>query len=87
MYDDYKNFGWQYIKEIHMPDGIIPRWFEYLKALDRLVNKLAKEQYEEKKFEHQVHQTTNPHVPRPGSRVTRIREVQLPKGAEGETFW
>lgn len=88
MYDDYKEFGWQYIKEMYMQEGIIPRWFQYLKALDRLVSNLAKERHEQQKFNRQVHGQTIKMAPQSsGSRITRIRQVELPKGAESETFW
>jgi hypothetical protein len=88
MYDDYKEFGWQFVKEMYMPNGIIPRWFEYLKALDRLVTKLAKERHEEQQFTEKVHGSTIKMAAKsPTSRITRIREVKLPPGAENETFW
>jgi hypothetical protein len=87
MYDNYKEFGWQFIKEMYMPDGIIPRWFEYLKALDRLVIKLAKEKHEEKQFTQKVHGSTMKMASRsPTGRLTKIREVTLPVGAEDEVF-
>lgn len=87
MYDDYKEFGWQYVKEMYMQDGIIPRWFQYLKALDRLVIGLAKERHEQQKFDRQVHGSTIKMAPKSqSSRITRIREVVLPAGAEDEVF-
>jgi len=88
MYDDYKEFGWEFVREFYMRDGVRPKWFEYLKAIDRLVIEVHKEQGASKSFKEKVHSKTSKTVPSKsaGFHKTVIRNVQLPKGAEGETF-
>jgi len=91
MYDDYKEFGWEFVREFYMRDGVRPKWFEYLKTIDRLVIEIHKEQGASKSFKEKVHSKASggrKNVPTksPASHKTVIRNVQLPKGAEGETF-